>query len=364
MIEKKSGGKKKWLLLIVGMLTPLILVVVILVAVMSITFVSVFGSGDGEIENIELSEFGEKEIPSEYIPIYQRAGEEYGINWILLASIHRVETNFSTNLSDSSVGAKGHFQFMVCTWIGWSYPACEHSIYGDAIVSESVLTDPEVIAQHGGYGVDANNDGKASPLDIEDSAFAAAKMLSANMSNPNDFRGAIYAYNHADWYVDEVLGYFDSYTNNYIPVDGKIVDIRGEKAWIVPYTKNITSEFGYRYDPHTGEPGDLHNGIDIAISGVAGKPAVAFMKGEVIYSQYNSGGFGNLVIIQHDNNIKTYYAHLKQQGINVGTKVKAGQTIGYIGSTGNSTGPHLHFEIRINDKPVNPRPYLKEWIGE
>lgn len=71
-----------------------------------------------------------------------------------------------------------------------------------------------------------------------------------------------------------------------------------------------------------------------------------------------------MVIIQHENNMKTYYAHLQKQGISKGTKVRAGQVIGYMGSTGRSTGVHLHFEIRINDQPVNPRPYLKEWIGE
>src|SRR5690606_10160822 len=98
-------------------------------------------------------------------------------------------------------------------------------------------------------------------------------------------------------------------------------------------------------------------------SGVAGKPIVAFADGIVLYSQANAGGFGNLTVIDHGNGLSTYYAHMMYQGLRHGTKVRAGQTIGYVGSTGNSTGPHLHFEIRINGTPVDPLPYLREFLN-
>lgn len=352
---------KKWLYLAIPII-PIFLFFGLIIFAFSVTLLSIASEKEANYENATLSEIGENEIPSEFIPIYQRAGEEYKINWILLASIHRVETGFSRNLSESPVGAIGHTQFMVCTWVGWSYPKCKNSILGNADIPNDIYTDPKIIAQYGGYGVDANNDGKADPYDIEDSIFATAKYLSAHMNGTNDYRSAIFAYNPADWYVDEVMRYFELYSSGYVAVEGKFIDIRGNKAWIVPHTKNITSEFGER--TLNGKT-SFHKGIDIAGGrNDLGKPIVAFMDGEVVYSQWNRGGYGYLVVIKHENNIKTYYAHLQKQGIRVGQKVKAGQVIGYMGSTGNSTGVHLHFEIRINEEPVNPRPYLKEWIGE
>lgn len=318
-----------------------------------------------EIDDTSLSEYGSNEIPEEYIPIYQEAEELYGVDWLLLAAIHKVETDFSRFLGESSAGAIGHTQFMICTWIGWSYPDCATSQYGDIDVTEDVYTSLSVISQYGGYGIDGNGNGKADPMEIEDSIFSTANYLASYLNGSNDIeslREAIYAYNHADWYVDEVLYYYDLYADGF-DGSGLTAEIKGDKAWIVPFTKNITSYFNpYRIHPISGEV-QPHNGIDISAGGIYGRPTVAFADGEVIYSQWNSGGYGYLVIIQHENNIKTYYAHLKQQGIPVGTKVKAGQVVGFIGSTGDSTGAHLHFEIRVNDTPVDPYPYLTEFLN-
>lgn len=317
-----------------------------------------------EIDDTSLSEYGSSEIPEEYIPIYVRAGNEYGVDWILLAAIHKVETDFSQFLGESSVGAIGHTQFMICSWIGWAYPDCQNSELGDVDLSPEIYTDISIISQYNGFGVDANGNGKADPMELEDSIFATANYLATHLNGAKDeesLRQALYAYNHADWYVDEVLYYYDLYADGF-EGSGFIAEIKGDKAWVVPYTKNITSHFSTgRVHPITGEIRP-HNGIDIAAGGIYGRPAVAFTDGEVIYSQFSSGGYGYLVIIQHENNMKTYYAHLKQQGLPVGTKVKAGQIVGYIGSTGLSTGAHLHFEIRINDKPVDPLIYLSEFL--
>lgn len=351
-INKKSN--KKWLLYLSGAALPLLVVL----ALMAVAFGFVISSVQEEptsYDDMILSEIGENEIPSEFIPVYQKAGEQYGVPWILLAAIHRVETTFSQGLAVSSAGAIGHFQFMKCTWIGWSYSACSNSSLGDASIGENVYTNTSIISQHNGYGVDANGDNKADPMDLEDAAYSAAKYLSTNMSG--GLESAVYAYNHADWYVDKVMGYVDLYSDGYVPIAGGAVDIIGNKAWPVPFTKAITSEFGMR----NGTP---HKGIDISAPGYTdfGKPVVAFADGDVIFSG-SQGTFGYLVIIQHDNNLQTYYAHLKEKGINFGTNVNAGQTIGYIGSTGYSTGPHLHFETRVNGTAVNPRIYLEEWIG-
>lgn len=348
------NSKRKWGLLLTFTAIPAIVVIGLIAFIIGMAILSSV-KDEQNYGDITLSEFGANEIPVEFVPIYQAAGDKYGINWILLAAIHRVETTFSTNLGVSSAGAIGHTQFMKCTWIGWSYPACSKSSLGNANIGENVYTNLAIIEQHNGYGVDADGDGKADPMNIEDSIHATAKYLAANMSK--GMEGAVYTYNHADWYVDEVMNYFSLYSSSYQPVDGRLISIKGDKAWPVPHTKNVTSEFGMRW----GKP---HKGIDIAGGNVLGTPIVAFMEGEVVYSQWNTGGYGYLVVIQHANNMKTYYAHQEKQGIAVGTHVRAGQTIGYIGNTGDSKGAHLHFEIRINDSPVNPRPYIAEWIEE
>lgn len=100
-----------------------------------------------------------------------------------------------------------------------------------------------------------------------------------------------------------------------------------------------------------------HKGIDIAKD--TGEPVSASIDGKVIYADYNTGGYGNLVIIEHDNNMKTYYAHLNEINVSVGEEVETGEVVGKIGSTGLSTGPHLHFELRIDNNPVNPIGFIK-----
>ncbi|WP_191567441.1 NlpC/P60 family protein [Metabacillus idriensis] len=167
----------------------------------------------------EISEFGANEIPSQYIPIYKSAQEKYGVPWNLLAAHHRVETRFSTlEVMVSPVGATGHMQFMPLTWIGWSYPGGNR--LGNASIPNKILTDPAMIKEYGGYGVDANGDGKADPWDIEDAIYSAANYLKANGAAEGDLRQAVFAYNHADWYVEEVLGFTDQYVKGYVAVDG------------------------------------------------------------------------------------------------------------------------------------------------
>ncbi|MDQ0862245.1 NlpC/P60 family protein [Bacillus sp. V2I10] len=167
----------------------------------------------------EISEFGANEIPSQYIPIYKAAEEKYGVPWNLLAAHHRVETRFSTlEVMVSPVGAAGHLQFMPLTWVGWSYPGGNR--LGNASIPNKILTDPAIIKKYGGYGVDANGDGKADPWDIEDAIHSAANYLKANGAAEGDLRRAVFAYNHSDWYVEEVLGFADQYVKGYVTVGG------------------------------------------------------------------------------------------------------------------------------------------------
>jgi murein DD-endopeptidase MepM/ murein hydrolase activator NlpD len=125
---------------------------------------------------------------------------------------------------------------------------------------------------------------------------------------------------------------------------------------VVPASvRSITSGFGYRRDPFNGR-GAMHAGIDF--KGAMGSPIFAAAEGRVTFAG-RKAGYGNAVEITHGNGMLTRYAHLSRIDVRVGQAIEAGATLGGLGSTGRSTGPHLHFEVRINDRAVNPRPFLE-----
>lgn len=136
----------------------------------------------------------------------------------------------------------------------------------------------------------------------------------------------------------------------------------GVMGWPVVGYKTVTSNFGWRFNNT-----DYHTGIDIAGKnaagqGIYGKPIVAASDGVVAFTQTNyvvGRGYGIYLIIDHGGGISTLYGHTSGLAVKVGDQVKRGQTIAYVGSTGWSTGPHLHFEVRVNGKYVNPWGYLK-----
>ncbi len=117
----------------------------------------------------------------------------------------------------------------------------------------------------------------------------------------------------------------------------------------------ISSNFGYRRDPFNRRAA-MHNGIDF--KGPYGSSIYSAAKGEVTFAGWK-GGYGRTVEVTHTNGIVTRYAHLASIGVNRGQEVEAGATLGGLGSSGRSTGPHLHFEVRINGRAVNPRPFLE-----
>ncbi|MFV0389291.1 MAG: M23 family metallopeptidase [Pyrinomonadaceae bacterium] len=117
----------------------------------------------------------------------------------------------------------------------------------------------------------------------------------------------------------------------------------------------INNEFGFRRNPFGGRSYEFHAGIDIG--GDRGDMVVAPANGVVIKAGW-SGGYGRLIEIDHGNGLVTRYGHLSAIEVNEGDTIKRGQLIGLVGSTGRSTGPHLHYELRLGDKPVNPRRFL------
>ncbi|SHI90682.1 M23 family metallopeptidase [Propionispora hippei] len=123
---------------------------------------------------------------------------------------------------------------------------------------------------------------------------------------------------------------------------------------IWPVYGTITSGFGWRSSPlESGS--ELHQGLDIAVG--TGTPVVATADGKVVQSGW-AGGYGNLVKIDHGNGLETLYGHNDKVAVTVGQEVKKGQIISYAGSTGNSTGPHVHYEIRKSGTAVDPVAYL------
>ena len=120
---------------------------------------------------------------------------------------------------------------------------------------------------------------------------------------------------------------------------------------IRPVSGIITSRFGARSSIRSS----AHTGLDIATS--SGTPIAAAASGTVTFSGYK-GSYGNLLVISHENGVQTYYGHCSSLYVSAGASVSQGQTIAAVGSTGNSTGPHLHLEIRVNGVAYNPQNYL------
>lgn len=129
---------------------------------------------------------------------------------------------------------------------------------------------------------------------------------------------------------------------------GTKVDANSSAVMAVPSRGVVSSSFGMRQ-------GRMHEGIDIAAS--QGTPIYAAEAGVVVFAGWEEG-YGNVIKIEHKDNMLTLYGHCSKLATTVNKKITKGQLIGYVGSTGRSTGPHLHFEVRVNGKAINPNPYI------
>ncbi len=122
-----------------------------------------------------------------------------------------------------------------------------------------------------------------------------------------------------------------------------------------PVEGQVTASFGERIDPFNGE-GAFHSGVDISAN--VGSAVIAPADGSVTFADY-LGGYGRAIMVDHGHGISTRYGHLSSFAVTAGQYVHRGDTIGYVGTSGRTTGPHLHYEVRINDVPVNPYKYLR-----
>jgi len=130
---------------------------------------------------------------------------------------------------------------------------------------------------------------------------------------------------------------------------------RGYTPTIWPVNGKLEGGFGGRHNPFGGSGYEFHSGQDIEAPW--GAPVVAGASGRVTFVGWQSG-YGQLVVVDHGGSLTTRYGHLSHIDVEANQAVSRGQLLGKVGSTGRSTGPHLHYEVRINDQPVNPLPYL------
>lgn len=148
--------------------------------------------------------------------------------------------------------------------------------------------------------------------------------------------------------TEEIGSFYETYLK-------KMISLISFTPMGYPHKGRITSNFGHRENPFTGENIESHKGLDI--KGRHGEIVKTTASGTVKFAS-RKGGYGNVVIVNHGNGFETYYGHLSKIAVKQGQRVIAGDVIGRIGSTGRSTGPHLHYEVHRNGKILNPKSYL------
>lgn len=240
------------------------------------------------------------DIPGEQLVLMQRVGLGTGIPWQVLAGIAKVESNFGRNMATSTAGAIGYGQFLPATW----------ALYGEG----------------------------GNLYDFRDVLPAMARFLLA-AGAPEDIPNAVFAYNHSSSYVTQVLSYAASYGYT----DGS------NQGLIWPVSGVITTYF---------LPGD-HLGIDIDPMSPPGMPILAAHDGVVVFAGGDPCcGYGYYVVLVGPSGFTTLYAHLDGFAVATGDTVRQGQALGAVGCTGRCSGPHLHFEVILDELRRNPLDYL------
>jgi murein DD-endopeptidase MepM/ murein hydrolase activator NlpD len=192
--------------------------------------------------------------------------------------------------------------------------------------------------------------GPVSPraVDPEDRDSPSARVM-LEIDNPKALHGKLDSLSaqatHEEQSLQELNQYFD---------DRKSLLASTPSVW--PTRGWVTSEFNYRLDPFTGER-TFHKGLDIATA--HGAPVSAPADAVVIFTGAE-GGYGKVVVLDHGYSIKSRYGHLAEILVKVGDKVKRGQLIATVGNTGRTTGPHLHYEVRVAGIPENPQKFILE----
>jgi peptidoglycan LD-endopeptidase LytH len=276
------------------------------------------GTGEASEPSCSASPLASDGIPSTYMRLYQETGASFGLDWSVLAAVGQVESGHGANVGPSSAGALGPMQFLPSTWAA--------------------------------YGVDGDGDGRRDVMDPEDAIPGAARLLVANGA-PANWERALFAYNHADWYVRQVLARAERYRGNCAAAEWPSGG--GRLAW--PVQGPVTSPFCERRSWER-----CHPGIDIGVS--SGTPVHAAADGTVTLARPVSG-YGNFICVTHTVRLTSCYAHLSQYRTEVGEEIKRGEVVALSGCSGRCFGPHLHFEVRRGPRfgaaVVDPLPYLE-----
>lgn len=340
----------------------------------------------------------------EYLPIFRAAEEKYGVDWTILGALAKLQTGCGSypKGSVSSTGEVGFIRVFPRAWSGalapgarndpgWrptpdppaapyfstgmyvteeqsnilpqpGYPGDSHTNILEQNKEEPIAAtkmfnadlpywvDPRGIDLYDGAGLDADQDGLADPYNPRDSVFAAARQLAVLLaSHNNNYEDSLTEYLHGD--VDmarRVIGKARLYTVFTLPGISMIWPISPD----MDAFDLITSPFGMRRHPISGEY-KLHTGVDIGVA--EGTSILASHSGKVVSSGYR-GAYGHCIIIQSlDGSMETLYAHMRDHPLwEYGEMVGIGSVVGYVGSTGNSTGNHLHFEVRLQNNGGEP----------
>ncbi len=325
--------------------------------------------------------------------LWAAAGNAYGIPWQVLAAINKVESNFGRNLGPSSAGAIGWMQFMPSTWLRW--------------------------------GVDANSDGVADPANPADAIYSAARYLPA-AGGEYDLRRAVFAYNHADWYVNEVLGLASLYGQGgaeaVFSLDRLQADVEASRAQVAELSSKLTTALARakalahaenRLQRRADRTAVLSDRLDLRkravqmsvrrvaadrrvadlrsrVDFVGGGPAqvsvstvhhdypaadIAAPEGAPVYALADAlvdrawavpdGACGIGATITTSDGRTWTYCHLSylDPTVQAGSHLAAGTSIGLVGQTGHATGPHLHLQLDPTDSYPQDEPWFRAFAG-
>jgi len=310
--EETLNQVEQMILLVLGIALLLFLGFIMFIALIVGSLTG--GSSDAGFRSGTPTAFAVSDIPPDYLPIFLKAQDKHDVSWAVLAAMAKIESDFGQNMGPSEAGAIGFMQFMPDTW--------------------------------NKYKQDGDGDGECDPYSSWDAVLSAANMLKAN-GFEQDPQKALFSYNPAGWYVNDVMDQAAIYSSTMLPV--------GDGIWPLPTDYiAISSGYGNRMHPKRHEYG-FHDGIDMPAP--TGTPVYAVQDGHVDWNRAK-GSYGLCIVLNHGS-CRTLYGHLSEIIVMAGAEVKSGEVIGYVGSTGLSTGPHLHFSVFVNGQPTNP----EEWLA-